>query len=115
MRSGEEVALLVALLFKRSDQKRARLSATTLRRLAKRRSIRTAFLVRVSQHLDDLGLILIELERGGYGLIAASTLDGAPAITAKKYLPNEVRGPIKFDAIRKELEQDVSLDDDDDA
>ncbi|MCI0335070.1 MAG: hypothetical protein L0228_17820 [Planctomycetes bacterium] len=81
-------------------------------RLSKRRIIRTAFLDMLKAYLDDLGLILIELERGGFGLIPSRALEGAPAITAKKYLEREIQGRIRLDAIRKELEQDGEFEDD---
>lgn len=112
MRTSEETALLIVLLFRRSGQKRARISVDTLRRLSKRRHIRSAFLGKVEESLDDLGLILVELERGGYGLLPLSALDGAPPITAKRYLQDELRGAIDFEAIRKELGQEWSHEDD---
>lgn len=110
MRTPEETALLIVLLFKRSGQRRARISVVTLRRLSKRRHIRSAFLGKVEESLDDLGLILVELERGGYGLLPLSALDGAPAITAKRYLQDEQGVAIDFEAIRKEIGQEWSLD-----
>jgi hypothetical protein len=112
MPNAEETAMLVAVLFKRAALKRARISNLTIRRLSNRRSIRTAFLRSLIDHLDDRGLILVELERGGYGLIPSSSLDGAPAITAKKYLPAELKRD--FDAtalskVRKELEAETAF------
>ncbi len=115
MRTPEETALLIALLFTRSKQKRARVSISTVRHLSNRRAIRSTFLNRVDDCLDDFGLILIELERGGYGLIASSILEGAPAITAKKYLQDYLRGKVDFDAIREEVAQGAGLEDDDEA
>jgi|SRR5947209_18246416 hypothetical protein len=114
MRTVEESALLIALLFKRSEQKRARLSTATIRRLSGRKNIRRSFLCVLEGGLDDLGLILVELDRGGYGLIAASSLDGAPAITAKKYLPKEIRAKLTIDKIRAELGRETDAADDED-
>lgn len=110
MRTAEETALLVALLLKRSEKNRARISRQTVLRLSKRSIIRTAFLNMLKNHLDDLGIILIELERGGYGIIPSTALEGAPAITAKRYMDDKVNGRIRFGAIRKEIEQDVCLE-----
>ncbi|MBI2218587.1 MAG: hypothetical protein HYU51_14960 [Candidatus Rokubacteria bacterium] len=110
MRTAEETAILTALLLKRANEKRARVSTKTIRRLSQRRTIRRAFLDMLEQHLDDLGVILIELDRGGYGLIAASTLDGARAVTAKKFLSKELSAlrdkAINFDRLRLEVEEE---------
>jgi hypothetical protein len=112
MRTHEETATLIALLFKRSKQTRARLSTVTLRVLSKRRSIRRAFLTRVIDNLDDRGLILMEIDRGGYGLLSSSALDGATPVTAKKYLKDVLneKKPVNFKDINKELEEDLGLD-----
>ena len=117
MRTAEETALLVTLLLKRSEQKRARLSENTIRRLSKRKHLRSAFIEMLDKHLDALGIVLVELDRGGYGLIPSSVLDGAPAITAKKHLLGDLAklksGKLSFDDIRDELDGDVGLDEDD--
>ena len=119
IRTAEETALLIALLLKRSEQKRARISVATIRRLSKRKHIRGAFVEMLGAQLDSLGVILVELDRGGFGLIPSSLLDGAPAITAKKYLTTDLgklrQGSTDFDDIRKELDEDIGLDEDDDA
>jgi len=119
IRTAEETALLIALLLKRSEQKRARVSVATIRRLSKRKHIRGAFIDMLRGQLDSLGVILVELDRGGYGLIPSNVLDGAPAITAKKYLSEDLkqiaRNEKSFDGIREELDDDLGLDEDDDA
>ncbi len=116
-RTAEETALLIALLLKRSNQKRARISIPTIRRLAKRRHIRGAFIEMLTLHLGDLGVVLVELDRGGYGLIPSDILNGAPAITAKKYLKDELadlrKGFISFESIKNELEGESDFDDED--
>ena len=81
--SAEATALLVALLFKRGGQKRARVSEKTVRVLSKRQRLRRSFVGAVQQHLEDLGLILVDLDRGGFGILPSSGLEGAPALTAK--------------------------------
>ena len=117
-RSPEETALLIALLFKRSGQKRGRVSGNTIRRLGRRQYLRMAFLRALEEQLDDFGFVLLELERGGFGIIPISALDGAPAITAKKYLADDLarlkRGKVDFDDIRSELELDAKDSDDTD-
>src|SRR5699024_10645354 len=96
----------------------ARVSVVTIRRLSKRKHIRGAFVDMLDGQLDSLGIILVELDRGGYGLIPSSMLDDAPAITAKKYLAQDLeklrQKKISFDDIREELDKDIGLDEDDD-
>jgi hypothetical protein len=117
MRTAEETALLLALLIKRSGETRIRVSDKTVRRVAQRSYIRTAFLSMLSQHLQDLGLNMTELERGGYGLIRASVLEGAPAATAKNYLGDVLsqlkKSPSHIEKIRAEIEGDVGSSDED--
>lgn len=109
--------MLLALLLKRSEQTRARISEETIRKLSGRRHIRSAFVGMLLQHLDDLGLNMSELGRGGYGLIKASVLEGAPAITAKKHLLDVLskldQGKIDFDDVRSELSEELDGPDDD--
>lgn len=117
MRTAEETALLLALLFKRSEQGQARLSVDTIRRLSRRRHIRSAFLEMLAKHLDDLGLILMEIDGGGFGLIASSALGGAVTITPKEYLGDDLdklkRGEIGFNDIRDELVRGMAAEDGD--
>ena len=113
---AEETALLVARLFNKSGQKRARLSEQTIRRLSRRRCLRHVFIRMLEDHLNDLGLVLVQLDRGGYGLIPAANLEGAPTITVKKYMRDELpkwRKPGGFGKLRAELVQDAALEDED--
>jgi hypothetical protein len=120
MRSSRESAILIALLFKRSEKTRARISTVTVKNLSKRKHLRTAFTEQLIDELDDLGIVLIELERGGFGLLSSTALNGAPAITAKKYLREDLRKlrkkEVDFDDILSELdpEPDAGEDEDDD-
>jgi len=112
-RTTEQTAVLVALLLKRSGQKRARLSENTIRILSKRRTLRDAFKDRLRAELDDIGLHLVQLERGGFGIIPINALDGAVAITAKKYLAEDLKRLKKgvddafFEKLRKEVDEDA--------
>lgn len=116
-RSGEETALLTALLLKRSKLKRARISGATIRKLSRRSQLRRVFVGRFEEHLDDLGLVLVELERGGFGIMTSGGLEGAPAITAKKYLKDDLErlrgGETTFENIRVELADDMPLEEED--
>jgi len=113
-RTPAETALLIALLLKRSGQERARISTETLRNLSARRHIRGAFVHLLIKHLNYLGLILIEIDRGGYGLISSNALHTAPAISTRKYLLDDLdrlrEGNMDFNDIRAELESDVEVD-----
>jgi hypothetical protein len=104
-------------MLKRSGQARARVSEATIRRISQRRHIRAAFVGILLQHLSDLGLNMSELDRGGYGLIRASVLEGAPPVTAKKYIKDVLskleEDKIDFDMVRRELEDDVATEQDD--
>jgi hypothetical protein len=110
--TAEQTAVLVAALLKRSKQRRARISESTIRILSRRRTLRDAFKERLRAELDDIGIHLVQLERGGFGVIPINALDGAPAITAKKYLPDELKKLKKgadeafFGKLREEVNED---------
>ena len=116
-RSTERTAVLVATLLKRSGQRRARISENTIRVLSKRRTLRDAFKERLRSELDDLGIHLVQLERGGFGVIPINALNGAPAITAKKYLVDELKKLKKndddgfFEKLRAEVDEDADESD----
>jgi hypothetical protein len=90
-RTIEQTALLITLLFRKSKAKRARVSERTIRVLSKRTNLRTAFLDSLNRALDDLGIHMIELERGGFGLIPVSALDGAEPILAKDHISDHLK------------------------
>lgn len=113
-RSAEEVALLLYKLLENSGQKRGRVSDTTIRLLSKRTLLRHKFLEDLTSHLEEIGIILSELHRGGFGMMYASLLEGAPAITAKKYMKNELvllknrqQGEDLFEGIRAQIEEPI--------
>jgi hypothetical protein len=54
-------------------------------------NLRVVFLDSLYRAQDDLGIHMIELERGGFGLIPISALDGAQAVLAKNYISDELR------------------------
>ncbi len=112
-RSTERTALLVGLLLKRSGHRRARISENTIRVLSRRKTLRDAFKDRLRSELDDIGIHLVQLERGGFGIIPINALDGAPAITARKYLADELKKLKKhdddqlFQKLQKEVDEDT--------
>lgn len=116
MRTARESALLIALLFKRAKKTRARISDKTVLKLSKRKKyLRTSFIELLSAEMDDLGLVLVELDRGGFGLIPTSALNGAPAITANKFIKDDLNKlreqEIDFDDILDDLSTDIDTDD----
>lgn len=115
MRTAYETALLTALLFKRSNQKRIRVSLNTIRYLSERTTIRLSFIRMLLDNLDTLGLVMIENSRGGYSIIRSNLLDGAPIATAKKYLLDDFNklksGKINFKDIEEELNGDKEYND----
>jgi hypothetical protein len=109
-RTAEETAVLLALLFTRAKVKRARVSEKTVRHLSKRTRLRTVFLDKLREALDEIDLHFIELGRGGFGLIPISALDGAQVIMAKQYLADDLKklkqGKKTFDDFRAEVTAD---------
>ncbi len=85
--SIETVALRIAVMLKRSDKRRARLSEKSFRILSERVTLRDAFVVSVRDYLDEIGVVLIRLDRGGFALINSSALEGAPPILVKSLIP----------------------------
>jgi hypothetical protein len=117
-RSPDETAVLIALLMLRSEQKRARISEKTIRKLAKRRRLRVAFLSMLRQHLEDRALLMIELDDGSWGLMPSRGLQGAPTILAKTLLVDDLE-KLKSDPesawkeFRDALEADEGVEEDD--
>ncbi|MBV7556107.1 hypothetical protein KW841_27530 [Pseudomonas sp. PDM28] len=85
--TSETVALRLAVLLKRSGKTRARISEKTLRILAGRSTLRESLIVSVRDALEDLGIVSVRLDRGGYALVASSALEGAPSALAKNLMP----------------------------
>jgi hypothetical protein len=86
--SIDTVALRLAVLLKRSDKTRARVSEKTLRILSGRSTLRDAFVIDVRNALEDLSVVSVRLDRGGFALIAASALEGAPPALVKNLMPD---------------------------
>ena len=62
--------------------------------------------------------VLVELESGGFGMFEVSSIQAAPAITARRYLSDDERaasreGSLDFDELEEEIgEPDIPTDDD---
>ncbi|WP_404991844.1 hypothetical protein [Cupriavidus pauculus] len=86
--SIDTVALRLAVLLKRSDKTRARVSEKTLRILSGRSTLRDSFVIGVRNALEDLSVVSVRLDRGGFALIATSALEGAPPALVKNLMPD---------------------------
>jgi len=106
-RSAKQTACLLAVILNRSDQTRARVSAKTIKLLAVRQNLRSAFVVELIDALAEYNWILFELSSGGYGAVKATALEAAKAVTAKRWLTDEERkalsrGEVDFADFEKE-------------
>lgn len=86
--SIETVALRLAVLLKRTDKTRARVSEKTFRILSGRTTLRDSFVVSIRNALEDFGVVSVRLDRGGFALIATSALEGAPPALVKNLMPD---------------------------
>ena len=71
----ERVAYLLALMLKRSNKTKGRISEKTLRIISGRQRLRGAFHINLYENLANLGLEIVELDRGGYALYHRSIID----------------------------------------
>ncbi len=83
----DTVALRLAVLLKRTEKTRARVSEKTLRILSGRSTLRDSFVIDLRNALEDLSVVSVRLDRGGFALIATSALEGAPPALAKNLMP----------------------------
>lgn len=117
MRTRYQTALLLAILVKRSGERRVRVSAKTLKMLSGRKQLRSSFVVDVVEYLQgDFGLCMTELDSGGFGLIYAKSLEAAKAALGSKLLNQDELAALKGKAEWKwdDLEGEIAeLDQDD--
>ncbi len=113
LRTANDTACLLAVILKRSEQTRARISAKTIKILANRRRLRGAFVAELGAALvDGFDWILTELSSGGYGAVRVQTMEAAKAVTAKRWLSDEERKTLRHapDITAFEAEVDPELD-----
>ena len=103
---------LLVLIMRRSEQKRARVSAKTIKLLARRTKLRTAFLELLMDAVMLRDYVLVELESGGFGMFEVSSIQAAPAITARRYLTDEERIALRNDTLDyDEIELEIGAPD----
>jgi hypothetical protein len=117
-RTADETARLLAAILNRSGQNRARVSAKTIKLLAKRETLRSAFIEELKEFLPDYSWVICEIESGGYGAIRAKLLEAAKPVTARKWLRDDERrklkdGSFKFSALDSEIMPEDEAPDDD--
>lgn len=116
--SSEDAALLIATMLHRSGKTRARISDQTLKVISKRKRLKTAFRTEVVEWAEEFGVIMYPLDRGGYGLLSASSMEGAPPLRSGAYISAELSaykktGTIDHNALYVELGFEVEEEDDD--
>ena len=107
----ETVALRIAVVLKRAELARARLSDMGFRRLSERQVVRSSFKASVVYVLlNDLGIICVELASGGFGLLKISSLEGAKSLQATRLLPRAERRKLTIEQMYQELGFDDEVD-----
>lgn len=113
MRTAYEAAVLLAVILNRSGQSRARISAKTIKKLAVRTNLRTAFVIDLTAELAEFGWVLCELSSGGYGVIQAKALEAARSMTTKLLTADERDGDLDWEMLVEEARPPVEEQDDD--
>lgn len=108
MVTAEDTAMLLALMLTRSGKTRGRISDRTLRVISRRKQLRDAFRSSVVEWAPEYGFQMHPLERGGYGLLASKTLEGAPPLTAASLIKEEMTtfkrsGTFDYETLYEEL------------
>lgn len=118
MRNAEQTALLLALLVKRSEERRVRVSEKTVKMLSGRQRLRSAFVVNVSEQLaSSHGLCMIEIDIGGFGIVHFKSLEGAKSATVKRLFSDEEKELLRegqdldWDDVNRELGYDKDGED----
>ncbi|TJV71052.1 MAG: hypothetical protein E5X76_17855 [Mesorhizobium sp.] len=114
--NASTVALLIAVMMARFGKTRARISNVTLKKISRRSQFRNKFLSDLRLELEEWDYILVGLDRGGFGILAISTLEGATPVTANKFIAKEIgdmkKGKLNEEALSEELTTDfVDTDD----
>lgn len=114
MRTARQTAILLALVLKRSGQTRARLSSKTVKLLARRDHLRSAFVVNLVAELAEYGWLLSETSIGGFGAIQFKALEGAKAVTAEQFLTElERRALSQGNVTPEDFEPEIKLHEED--
>ena len=108
LRTAYQTALLIHFMFLTSKLKRARLSKITVKKVAGRQVLRTAFISDLTNELDDQGFLFFENNQG-FAIIQWTSFDGAPSITVHIHLDKRIRAKLRTspDEIFLEIESQI--------
>ncbi len=120
-----QTATLLAVTLARSQQRRAKVSRTTIKQVSGRKRLRVnSFVQDVLNALDEeYGWHFIPMDDGGYFAIARSAMSAKP-VTPKGYLTKDERRKIRrrelteedwdefYDEVSPESDDDMEFDDD---
>jgi hypothetical protein len=107
--SSKQVALLIAVMLKRSGKTRARVSEKTVKTLAGRTTLRDAFTTQLRAWIEDFGVMLVRLDRGGFALVTIAALEGAPTVLARDYVRVERQALISGKLQESELLMELGI------
>lgn len=102
-RNKEQAVIMLASLLHTSGQTRARISKTEVTALFGVR-LRAAAIRDLIQIAPDYGISIVELETGGFGLLANRTLEGAKVLTFTKHFTQAEFETPDYEALVSELD-----------
>ena len=108
LRTAYQTALLIHHMFLTSNLKRARLSGITVKKVAGRKVLRTAFINELADELDDQGFLFFENNQG-FAILPWASFDGAPPITVSKHLTKAIRTRLRTEPDEVFLEIETVL------
>jgi hypothetical protein len=110
LRTAEQSALVLAAMFHRSNQKRGRVSAKTIRIVSRRSHLKGAFTANLTECLAQYDISMSELKTGGFGLIRSTSLQAAPNITYRNCFELDEKTKLRIDSadVFRKLEAEVA-------
>ena len=106
LRSANEVAILVALMMKRTNYTRAKISNKTISELYGGR-LRAPFIVAMFEHCAEYGYAMMELDFGGFGVFRICSLAGTKSLTTGKFVSDEELDNPDYAAMVAEIVADL--------
>ena len=82
-RPYHSIALVLAVLLRRSSSTRIRISEKSFKRISGRNTLRDALIANVKAWLEDYGAMMFRLDRGGFAIVSISAFEGAPSATLR--------------------------------
>lgn len=81
VKTPEQAAIIIASLLQSQDLRKARLSKKNVAHIFGLRTVvRPTRIIRLRNALEDLGIVLAELDTGGFGVMYAKALEGAKSL-----------------------------------